>query len=249
MTAQSPVPKKLAQRLSKRLFAYATAAGAGIAGCASNAQAKIVYTPTHNNVNQDFYLDLNHDGIGEFHIHSYDLSGAASLNIVPLVNGNKIAAVHHQCGFKGYQSTAAAPLPLGAVIGPNSPLQASATCMVHAFASSAPTGPWLGKQDRYLGLEFYINGEKHFGWARLSVQSAFCYSCIGRIFGYAYETIAGKPIIAGDEGASTDTSAERATLGALALGSQGLSLWRREEASFSEEGAGGFATQRTHYPN
>ena len=228
MTPQSPEPKKLTERLSKRLFAYATAAGAGIAGCASDAQAKIVYTPTHNNINLDYSLDLNHDGIGDFNIHSYYLSGFASLNVIPF-GGNKIAAVHHQCGVKGYQSTAAAPLPLGAVIGPNSPFQASATCMVHAFESSAPTGPWLGQHDHYLGLEFYINGEKHFAWARLSVQSAYCYSCIGRIFGYAYETIAGKPIIAGDQGHSTEASAEPFTLGALALGAPALNFWRKEE--------------------
>jgi hypothetical protein len=229
MTHRSTTPKPLNQHVAKRLLAYATVASAGIAGCASDAKAEIVYTPTHNNINQDYYLDLNHDGIGDFHIHSYYLSGFASLNVIPLVNGNKIAAVHHQCGVKGYQSTAAAPLPLGAVIGLNSPFQASATCMVRAFESSAPTGPWLGKTDRYLGLEFYINGEKHFGWARLSVQSAFCFSCIGRIFGYAYETIPGKAIIAGDQGHSTEASAEPVTLGALALGAPGLTLWRTEE--------------------
>jgi hypothetical protein len=229
LTSPSTQSKPLNQHLVRRLLAYATVAGAGIAGCASDAKAEVVYTPTHNNINRDFYLDLNHDAIGDFHIHSYYLSGFASLNVIPLVNGNKIAAVHHLCGVKGYQSTAAGPLQLGAVIGPNSPFQANATCMVHAFESSSPTGPWLGKTDRYLGLEFYVNGEKHFGWARLSVQSVYCFSCIGRIFGYAYETIPGKAIIAGDEGHSTEASAKPVILGALALGAPGLSLWRRED--------------------
>jgi hypothetical protein len=228
MTSPSTEPKPLNQRLAKRLLAYATVASAGIAGCASDAKAEIVYTPTNNNINLDYYLDFNHDGIGDFHIHSYYLSGFASLNVIPLVKGNKIAAVHHQCGVKGYHSTAAGPLPLGAVIGPNSPFRASATCMVHAFESSAPTGPWLGQHDRYLGLEFYIHGEKHFGWARLSVQSAYCYSCIGHISGYAYETIAGKAIIAGDRGHNSSAALEPLTLGALALGSRGLNLWRNE---------------------
>src|ERR1039458_298259 len=223
MTSPSTEPKPLNQRLAKRLLAYATMAGAGIAP----ATAEIVYTPTHKNIDMDFYLDLNHDGIGDFHIHSYYLSGFASLNVIPMVSGNKIAAVHHECGFRG-QSTAAAPLPLGAVIGPNSPFQASATCMLHENESSAPTGPWLGEQDHYLGLEFYINGQKHFGWARLSVQPVECFPCIGRIFGYAYETIPGKPIIAGDQGHSSSAALEPLTLGALALGSQGLNLWRKE---------------------
>jgi hypothetical protein len=221
-------PKPLRQHLAKRLLAYTTMAGAGLAA-SSTSQAEIVYTKTSTDVNLDYVLDLNNSGTGDFEIQSYYLSGFASLVVIPLNKGNKIAAVHHQCGFRGYHSTAAGPLPLGAVIGPNSPFEATATCMVRAFESSAPTGPWLGKTDRYLGLEFYIYGEKHFGWARMSVQSAYCYSCIGYISGYAYETIAGKAIIAGDEGHPEEASAEPLTLGALALGAPGLKLWRRDE--------------------
>ncbi|MFZ0321582.1 MAG: hypothetical protein WAL56_20830 [Candidatus Sulfotelmatobacter sp.] len=216
MTEQS---QALNPHFAKRLLAYAAMAGTGIAASTSAATAEIVYTSTHNKINQDFYLDLNHDGIVDFHIHSYYLSGFASLNVIPMVSGNKIAAVHHECGYKGYQSTAAGPLPLGAVIGPNSPFQATATCMVNAVESSAPTGPWLDQSDRYLGLEFYLNGEQHFGWARMSVRSSiYCFGCIGRIFGYAYETIPGKAIIAGDEGKAANVSLEPGTLGALALG-------------------------------
>ncbi|MFZ0321583.1 MAG: hypothetical protein WAL56_20835 [Candidatus Sulfotelmatobacter sp.] len=215
---------------AKRLLAYAAMAGAGIAASTSPALAEVVYTPTHKNIDMDYFLDLNHDGIGDFHIHSYYLSGFASLNVIPMVSGNKIAAVHHECGFRG-ESTAAAPLPLGAVIGPNSPFQTNAQCMIHENESSAPTGPWLGVQDHYLGLEFYIDGQKHFGWARLSVQYVECYPCIGRIFGYAYETIPGKAIVAGDEGSAAKGSAAPVApvLGALALGAPALKLWRRED--------------------
>ncbi|MGD0987818.1 MAG: hypothetical protein ABR874_08410 [Candidatus Sulfotelmatobacter sp.] len=218
----------LSPRFAKRLLAYTAMAGAGIAASTLPAIAEIVYTPTHKNVDMDFYLDLNHDGIGDFHIHSYYLSGFASLNVIPMVSGNKIAAVHHECGFRG-ESTAAAPLPLGAVIGPNSPFQANAQCMVHENESSAPTGPWLGVQDHYLGLEFLINGQKHFGWARISVQYVECFPCIGRIFGYAYETIPNKAIIAGDQGQAEEAFAEPTVLGALALGAPALNLWRKEE--------------------
>jgi hypothetical protein len=216
----------LSQHLAKRLFSYAVVAGAAIATSA-HAKAEIVYTPTHKNVDLDFYLDLNRDGINDFHIHSYYLSGFASLQVIPLVKGNKVAAVQHVCSYRS--PFAAAPLALGDVIGPNSPLQASATCMIHELESSPPTGPWLGEQDHYLGLEFLIKGQKHFGWARISVQPVECFPCIGRIFGYAYETIPNKAIIAGDQGQSAEASAEPTLLGALALGSSGLDLWRKEE--------------------
>ena len=69
-------PQALNQHLAKRLLAYAAMAGAGIAASTSPATAEIVYTPTHKNIDMDFYLDLNHDGIGDFHIHSYYLSGS-----------------------------------------------------------------------------------------------------------------------------------------------------------------------------
>jgi hypothetical protein len=57
--------------------------------------------------------------------------------------------------------------------------------------------------------------------------------------GYAYETIPGKTIIAGatkgpddaEPATSLNTSTpEPATLGVLALGAPGLSIWRREES-------------------
>jgi hypothetical protein len=228
---------------AKRLLTYAAMAGAAVATTASPALAEVVYTPTHRNVDLDYNLDLNNDGIFDFHIHSYYISGFASLNVIPLVKGNKVAAVHHVCGLPGFSSIAAAPLQLGAVIGPNSPFQASATCMLHANESSAPTGPWLNQSSlkqpaHYLGLEFLINGKVHFGWARISVQNIVCFPCIGRIFGYAYETIPGKAIIAGDQGHSGEAnakqshpgepSAEPTVLGALALGSGGIDLWRKE---------------------
>ena len=101
--------------------------------------------------------------------------------------------------------------------------------MAEKDLSSQSIGPWLGAQDRYLGLEFYIDGQEHYGWARMSVDFPFAFDTTGRILGYAYETIPGKPIIAGDEGNTADASVKPNTLGALALGSIGLNLRRRED--------------------
>ena len=59
------------------------------------------------------------------------------------------------------------------------------------------------------------------------------------LLGYAYETIAGKAIIAGaTSGPDAEPAAslnprtpEPATLGALAIGAPGLSIWRRRESA------------------
>jgi hypothetical protein len=203
----------LPQLLTQRLLAYATMAGAGLAGCASNAHAEIVYTPAHKYVDQDFFIDLNHDGINDFHIHSYYLSGYAYLQVLPVIHFNKIVAVNLGC-LSGY---GAAPLREGAVIGSGQAFAANGTCMVEKALTSASMGPWIGVQDRYLGFEFYIEGQKHFGWARIAVDQ-FGFDHTGRVLGYAYESIPGKPIIAGDEGKAANISLESGTLGALALG-------------------------------
>ena len=60
-------------------------------------------------------------------------------------------------------------------------------------------GPWAKASDRYLGLEFLIGGEPHFGWARLSVRCDYARTRVfAQLTGYAYETVANQPIDAGN---------------------------------------------------
>jgi hypothetical protein len=70
-----------------------------------------------------------------------------------------------------------------------------------------------------------------------------CHEQYAETTGYAYETIANKPIFAGTaERAATETSIGsrvdskgEPSLGALALGAGGLSLWRAGTVSLSED--------------
>jgi hypothetical protein len=111
--------------------------------------------------------------------------------------------------------------------------------------SGSYLGPWLnggnGVKNRYLGIKFKIDGSFHFGWARVTVKTGGRggFSSI-TLTGYAYETIPNKPIIAGQtkgpddstvgpSASLTDPASQPAALGLLALGSPGLSIWRREE--------------------
>jgi hypothetical protein len=108
-------------------------------------------------------------------------------------------------------------------------------------------GPWANKgrgvTNRYLGLKFRLGGTFHFGWARLTVGRA-ARGFTATLTGYAYETIPGKAIIAGatkgpddaEPAASLNTpTLEPATLGALAMGAPGLSIWRRKESAVEGE--------------
>ena len=219
MTTQ---PQGLNPRLAKRLLAYAAMAGAAVTACAT-VHAEVVYTPVHAKVGYDYPLDLNHDGINDFRIHSYELSGDGSLTAYPLHQGNRIAATFQPCG--GKTIAAAAALRQGAVIGPQMKFEAKANCMISSFSSTL-NGPWVHAQNRYLGLIFVIDGKEHFGWARLTNHE---FEDSTDILGYAYETVPGKPIIAGDEGNQTKASAQPATLGALAAGAPAVNSWRKEE--------------------
>lgn len=96
-----------------------------------------------------------------------------------------------------------------------------------------------------------IGGELHYGWIRLTLTTnpdPHGPFMSAKITGYAYETVPNKPILAGTAssaaGAAKKPTAEAQvpenihnqsgpSLGMLALGSEALPLWRREEASAS----------------
>jgi hypothetical protein len=104
-------------------------------------------------------------------------------------------------------------------------------------------GPWFnggkGVKNRYLGLKFKIKGRAHFGWARMTITTT-SHNYTAVLTGYAYETVPGKGIVAGQtKGADNDEQSNRTpvtpapdppTLGALAMGAPGLSIWRRKES-------------------
>jgi hypothetical protein len=105
-------------------------------------------------------------------------------------------------------------------------------------------GAWTQTTRRYLGLKFIIQGQVHYGWARLNV-TATIKGIYGAISEYAYETVPNKPIRTGQTGGAAkkkhnaklgpvplDAPAPMpGDLGSLAAGAAGLALRRAEDAS------------------
>jgi hypothetical protein len=230
-------PANLSESIHHQLNMYALAAGAagvGVLALAQPVEAKIVYTPAHRVIGPDssYLLDLNHDGIPDFTImNNYSCPDSC----VSSVAAKPAKGTH---GVEGQHGLWAYDLKAGAIIGPKRPFSAS-VLEVAGSGSCHYTGSshWCNLK-RYLGFSFKIHGQTHYGWARISMGSAR-----GRLkavlLGYAYETIAGKPIIAGATSWPDDAkptvalntrTPEPAALGVLALGSPGLSMWRREES-------------------
>jgi hypothetical protein len=249
-------PDSIGAGLERSLASYVAAAGAaglGLLASASVADAKIVYFPARQPIppNSAFALDVNHDGVTDFNFT--DTFGCnfdycyGRLSVIP-VAGN---AVEGKLGFLGTRLASA--LNAGAQIGP----AAQFSGQLMARTSMGSTGQWLNVTNRYLGLKFRINGQTHFGWARLTVQVRSA-RVSAALTGYAYETVPNMPILAGKTSGADDaaTSSNLATpeysrasaflsrsvpdtpvpvsLGMLALGARGLPLWRRNSPGGTE---------------
>ena len=221
--------------LERNLCAYAAATTAACVGALAMPQlavATVVYTPTNQKITQRTFLDLNNDGINDFALHAictYSHPGSsgtfsyAQLAINPVVAGNHIWG----------QVPDVAALAAGVSVGSSGPFKAKVYLM-GSDQTNAYFGQWALRKgsvkNRYVALKFLINGQVHFGWARLNVQIRSARTtCVQAVLtGYAYETVAGMPIVTGNTSGTEAASAEPATLGQLALGAAGLVAWRKE---------------------
>lgn len=222
--AQSP--HQLSEPIHRHLNRYLLAAGAAGVGALAlpqPAEGTVVFTPAHVIVNGVGYdLDLNHDGIPDFTILN---NSSCDITCNAQVVADRRASLN---GVEGLPSFALA-LPAGARIGPK---YAFSGVVMASSTSGVTKGEWVNVADRFLGLKFVIKGQIHFGWARFSVRhhgegyGAFTVA----LTGYAYETVPGKSILAGQTSVqSVDNShdgiptlAPGRTLGALALGACAL---------------------------
>ena len=132
----------------------------------------------------------------------------------------------------GYFFSAASALHAGAAIGAEGnfsvryPVMAAELFGKDDGSQYSDQGSWAGKKDkgvrnRYLGLKFVVDGEVHYGWARLSVTLGHqrqSDDVVGTLTGYAYETVPDKAIIAGRITGQDVITVQDGTLGGLALG-------------------------------
>lgn len=247
----------LATGIEKRLISYAamaTAAGVAILACAPSAEAKVVYTATWMSIvpkGQPALIDLNNDGIADFQVSTtHQLISTRSgfrsvsfkLNVSPKNASNAI------WGANG----SASALPAGKKVGPSGKLKLGKQFMAsQKFESTSyfgsyiyrasSNGQWPQTTRLYLGLRFIIQGQIHYGWARLNVTAAAS-EMYGAVNGFAYETEPNKPIITGQgaprEGRSDGNRSAAGRprginpggLGALAAGAPAIQRSRQQNA-------------------
>lgn len=236
-------PISLNHRLDQKLLGYAaaaSAAGVGMMALAQPSQAEIVYTPTRQTVpyRGTLALDLNNDGVTDFTFHN-NVSSCGFAPGAPECSEftrQKVYVIPEELNGVAVGSRWAPALPADKNVGPGNKFGSygsMAACNTLFGTPPSNSGPWHDVQNRYLGLAFSIDGQTHYGWARLSVfiKAGGCKTA-AVLTGYAYETVPGKPIATGKTSGTDEVSeTERpdATLGALALGSVGFEAWRRDE--------------------
>jgi hypothetical protein len=244
-----PKPRRtvsLSEPLRSKLDTYglaAAAAGLGIATLAAPAQGEVIFTPANRQISRaGLNIDLNHDGIPDFglveEVFFFDSAGIVAIS----KGSNRVMSTG---GSRGFVTNLAA----GYRVGPNSAKfrpggtstqepgrgKLMLDCQVTS-GGGVCVGPWDKTQTAYVGFQFLIQGETHYGWARLkaivNVPDFHFY-----LTGYAYETIPNKPIVTGKIRGTSESNAEKsgpsanatrppATLGMLSAGVSALPLWR-----------------------
>jgi hypothetical protein len=103
------------------------------------------------------------------------------------------------------------------------------------FSFHSYFGPWTDVENRFLGVSLTVDGQTHYGWIRMSVDTHLVRKVRALITGYAYQSAPNTPIKAGqtsgnseDDGQTADDDhaatplqpsvRSRASLGLLAAG-------------------------------
>lgn len=250
------VPSTLPSSIQQHLSEYALAAGAAGVSLLAMAQpsvAEVVYTPADVTIgrNGTYALDINQDGTPDFmfvEIVSHPRGGDPSSRQTLWLKSRPGNGANCASTFCISSFTDPAPLEAGTPIPAHSHgwVGGYRPMATEEYISGSPFlfGSWgyLPQKNKYLSLRFKINGETHFGWARLSVEfrsgsSSEERTWVLHLSGYAYETIAGKGIRAGQTEGGDDANASpepvrpsgeiSKTLGKLALGVYGMTALRQ----------------------
>jgi hypothetical protein len=217
----------------------AAATSVAILAATPPSEAEIVFTSVNGVIapGDKYGIDLNGDGVIDFTIEN-DLH----LSTTPFGDDLDIAPAKGNGVWQGprerFNQKDAAALQAGVPVGSGKPFVFQEVNMAYASLTAftyVSGGPWKNVKNRFLGLQFVINGQIHFGWARLTVLTDSHREMVrATLTGYAYETEANTPILTGKTSGPEEFSQsmpvrdkEPAKLGVLALGATGLNLWRR----------------------
>jgi hypothetical protein len=228
----------------------AAAAGVSILALTTPANGEVVVThktirlPLSNLGLQGVGISFQNNGVDDLKLVLSNSVSSSGGNFLKAVNGSEGRGVLGDYSNVHFASA----MPLGKKIGP-SPNFLSAACngdfachsavrLAYSLGGTFAVGPWVGNpKNAYLGVRFSIDGELHYGWVRLTVNTSIPYRTSATVTAYAYETEPNKPIYAGltekppaEAEAPEDIRKQPGpSLGMLAAGAEAMPLWRSKE--------------------
>ncbi len=185
--------------LNNKLKSYSALAGS-IALMSTQADAQIIYTDVNpdstTNIGGNFYnLDLDNGGVFDFtfNLNISTSTGYTSQQVAVTptgsngVAGDTVGAYVYPFAFNSGDTI-------------KSTLQfnfTSSQSMASYFGSSYSYGNFLGQTDKFIGLQFNIGPNLHYGWARFNVDAT---ASLFTIKDYAYNATPDAYILAGEMG-------------------------------------------------
>jgi hypothetical protein len=246
---------KLSASIQQRLNSYAlvaTAAGVSVLACSQGVEARVVTKRigTYLEGNSHYFFNPAGQNVA-FHVN------ASFLNHGPTSYWNRVFLQAQTAGaffVSGPQQLPGA-LRAGSKIGPGRHFAKGAAYGGLLFTygnygggtQNHHKGNFKFDKIEFVGFKFSLSGKEHFGWLRLRIKINGVFA-ITDLIDYGYETIPGKAIKAGQTKSTVNGSGEEtfgpaasmtnpipdtpqpASLGMLALGAQGVPLWRRKES-------------------
>ena len=172
---------------------------------AQPSQARIVYTQTNQTISDggSLTIDFNHDGTTDVTISQSYNKGGCFYDFVGAFPSTGDAIVSNKQTLEGYWASA---LLAGQPIWQGSPYAPGFAILLDDFGGPGPgcsggygNGYWGNNGPHYLGAAFVKNGRVHFAWAQLdvTVYNGRVRSITTTLTGFAYQTIVGKQILAG----------------------------------------------------
>ena len=234
------VPGQLSERLHRRLLDYTTASKAGpIVGTAILAASPLSAAIIVDNHPIGIPTTITSVTV------PFDIHGTEEFHFFNWLFAEKTEVAQLWLYAQPGNGFLPGPLAANAKIGPGGAFATfSSMAKFHTCPStfcippiSSASGPWANKTG-YLGFEFKVNGAEHFGWARISVVDRGIGKLGGVVSEFAYNTVPGQSILAGQTSAGavagpSQSTPEPGTLGLLALGAVGLRFAKKRRRSFA----------------
>lgn len=200
--------KNYTKNNSVRLTAY-SAMAAALTAVTADANAEVIYTDIEDEtieVGGAFDIDIDGDGTIDFQFAaSFTSSTGGSIWSFGTGFGFRSASSvgnssNQFCGSVGAYYNYGSALEEGALIGPDGPWLNYPSLSNHAVLASnffgVTYGNFPGEGEMYLGFQFTVKGNLHYGWMRVEADIDPVYMTI---FDYAYEAIPDQPIEAGSQ--------------------------------------------------